>query len=262
MSAPAQHFLRSAAEKSADLVHRQIIRKGIDSYDIAVGRGHNRFHDYEAARQRCYEIKREAVNNLERYLLEFEEKVLARGGHVFWAADAEEARNYVADLATKRGVKKVVKSKSMVTEEIHLAGALEKVGIEVVETDLGEFIVQLRNEPPYHIVTPVMQLTKEQVAATFEEKLGTPPTDDASKLAGACRDACREQFAAAVMGITGGNFLVADVGMVALTENEGNARLSFSMPDVHLALVGIEKIIPKFADLALMWPMLSTSGTG
>src|SRR5581483_145159 len=164
MSAPAQHFLRSAAEKSADLVHRQIIRKGIDSYDVAVGRGHNRFHDYEAARQRCYEIKREAVNNLDRYLLEFEQKVQARGGIVFWAADAEEARNYVADLATKRAVKKVVKSKSMVTEEIHLAPALEKLGIEVVETDLGEFIVQLRNEPPYHIVTPAMHLNRAQIA--------------------------------------------------------------------------------------------------
>ncbi|MBV9087355.1 MAG: iron-sulfur cluster-binding protein [Acidobacteriaceae bacterium] len=262
MSAPAQHFLRSAAEKSADLVHRQIIRKGIDSYDIAVGRGHNRFHDYEAARQRCYEIKREAVNNLERYLLEFEEKVLARGGHVFWAADAEEARNYVADLATKRGVKKVVKSKSMVTEEIHLAGALEKVGIEVVETDLGEFIVQLRNEPPYHIVTPAMHLNRAQIAKLFADKLEDIGTDDPQKLVALARKHLRRQFFSAEMGISGANFLVADAGMIALNTNEGNGRLCTSLPRIHVAMTGIEKVIPRLQDLATLWPVLATAGTG
>jgi len=262
MSAPAQHFLRSAAEKSADLVHRQIIRKGIDSYDAAVGRGHNRFHDYEAARQRCYEIKREAVNNLDRYLLEFEQKVQARGGIVFWAADAEEARNYVADLATKRAVKKVVKSKSMVTEEIHLAPALEKLGIEVVETDLGEFIVQLRNEPPYHIVTPAMHLNRAQIAKLFAEKLEDIGTDDPQKLVALARKHLRRQFFSAEIGISGANFLVADAGMIALNTNEGNGRLCTSLPRIHVAMTGIEKVIPRLQDLATLWPVLATAGTG
>jgi L-lactate dehydrogenase complex protein LldF len=262
MSAPAQYFLRSAAQKSADLVHRQIIRKGIDSYDVAVGRGHGRFQDYEAARQRCYEIKREAVNNLERYLLEFEEKIQARGGIVFWAADAEEARNYVADLATKRGVKKVVKSKSMVTEEIHLAPALEKLGIEVVETDLGEFIVQLRNEPPYHIVTPAMHLNRAQIAKLFAEKIEDIGTDDPQKLVALARKHMRRQFFSAEMGISGANFLVADAGMIALNTNEGNGRLCTSLPRIHVAMTGIEKVIPRLQDLATLWPVLATAGTG
>ncbi len=135
-------------------------------------RGRARFADWEAARQRCHEIKWEALNNLDRYLLEFEQRVKERGGNVFWAENSAEACRYITDLATSRGVHKVVKSKSMVAEEIHLGPALEKVGIEDIETDLGEFIVQLRNEPPYHIVTPAMHLTRKDIAALFKEKLG------------------------------------------------------------------------------------------
>jgi len=261
--AEAAHYFRDrAAVVSFDPQHRRTLRKAIGNYSGAVVKGKARFHDHEAARRRAGAIKRDAILHLDRYLEEFERNVVANGGVVHWAQNADEARDIIVSVAKKAGVTHVVKGKSMATEEIHLNAALEAIGIQPVETDLGEFICQLRGEPPYHIVTPVMQLTKEQVAETFEEKLGTPPTDDASKLAGACRDACRERFASAVMGITGGNFLVADVGMVALTENEGNARLSFSMPDVHVALVGIEKITPRLEDLALLWPMLSTSGTG
>src|ERR1700732_3344934 len=164
MSSAAQEFLRSAALKSADLTHRQIIRRGIDQYNAANERGRSRFADWEAARQRCYEIKWEALNNLDRYLLEFEHRVKERGGHVFWASNSEEACRYMTELAASRGVRKVVKSKSMVAEEIHLTPELEKIGIEAVETDLGEYIVQLRNEPPYHIVTPAMHLTRKDIA--------------------------------------------------------------------------------------------------
>src|SRR5579859_7184572 len=138
----AQKFLRDAAERSADLVHREIIRKNMESYDAAHQRGRARFKDWEAARRRCQQIKREAINHLDRYLLQFEERVIARGGHVFWAATGDEACSYIRDLAVGRGVKTVVKSKSMVTEEMHLASALEEQGIRVWETDLGEFIVQ------------------------------------------------------------------------------------------------------------------------
>jgi L-lactate dehydrogenase complex protein LldF len=262
MSSAAEQFLRSAAEKSADLVHRQTIRRAIDTYDQAVERGRSRFLDWEAARQKSYEIKWEAINHLDRYLLEFEEKVKQRGGRVFWAETAEDARKYIQDLAAQRGVRKVVKSKSMVTEEIHLTPALEKLGMEVFETDLGEFIVQLRNEPPYHIVTPAMHLTRHDIAALFQEKLGTGDTDEPEELVAAARKTLRQAFFSAEMGISGANFLVADAGMVAITTNEGNGRLCTSVPRIHVAVAGIEKVIPRAEDLAVLWPVLSTAGTG
>jgi len=262
MSHAAHEFLRSAAEKSADLTHRQIIRRGIDSYNAANERGRSRFLDWEAARLRCQEIKWEAVNNLDRYLLEFEQRVKDRGGHVFWAENSEDARKYIANLATARGVHKIVKSKSMVSEEIHLGPALEKLGIKVVETDLGEYIVQLRNETPYHIVTPAMHLNRTQIAALFKEKLGDVDTDDPQRLVAAARRALRRDFFSAEMGISGANFLVADAGMIALTTNEGNGRLCTSVPRIHVVLSGIEKVIPHLKDLATLWPVLATAGTG
>src|SRR5215467_11015360 len=246
----AQKFLRDAAEKSADLVHREIIRKNMESYDAAHQKGRSRFKDWEAARRRCQEIKREAINHLDRYLLQFEEKVIAHGGHVFWAANSDEACAYIRDLAVNRGVRTVVKSKSMVTEEIHLAPVLEEAGIKVWETDLGEFIVQLRNEAPYHIVTPAMHLNREQIRDLFREKLGEDvPDADPQKLVALARRKLREAFFAAEMGISGANFLVADVGAVALTTNEGNGRLSTSLPRIHVAVTGVEKVIPRLEDL-------------
>src|SRR5690349_9811199 len=259
----AQRFFQDAAITSADLVHREIIRHGIDSYDAAVLRGRARFKDWQAARRKCQEIKREAINHLDKYLLQFEEKVIARGGHVFWAEDAEQACSYVTRLAARLGVHNVVKSKSMVTEEIHLSPALEKLGIRVWETDLGEFIVQLRNEPPYHIVTPAMHLNRQQIRDLFREKLGEDIADaDPQKLVALARRKLREAFFAAEMGISGANFLVADSGAIAISTNEGNGRLSTSLPRIHVAVVGIEKVVPRLEDLATLWPVLATSGTG
>ena len=259
----AQRFLQDAAVKSADLVHREIILHGLESYDAAVLRGRARFKDWEAARQRCQEIKWEAVNHLDRYLLQFEERVIAHGGHVFWAANGEEACNYIKNLASRHGVRTVVKSKSMVTEEIHLSPALEKAGIKVWETDLGEFIVQLRNEPPYHIVTPAMHLNRGQISELFREKLGEEiHGDDPAELVAAARRKLRRAFFAAEMGISGANFLVADSGLIALSTNEGNGRLCTSLPRIHVAVTGIEKVIPRLEDLAYLWPVLATSGTG
>jgi L-lactate dehydrogenase complex protein LldF len=260
--AAAREFLRRAAEKSADLNHRQTIRRSVDHYNSAVATGRPRFADWEAARQRCHEIKQEALNHLDRYLLEFEERVTERGGHVFWAENSMEACRYIADLAISRGVRKVVKSKSMVAEEIHLGPALEKVGVEDIDTDLGEFIVQLRKEPPYHIVTPAMHLTRKDIAALFKEKLGDVDSDEPQELVAAARRALRKAFFSADMGISGTNFLVADAGMVAITTNEGNDRLGTSLPRIHVAIAGIEKIVPRFQDLALLWPVLATAGTG
>ncbi len=262
MSAASQEFERKAAEKSADLVHRGIVRWNIDQYDTGVGKGKSRFADWEAARQRCHDIKWEGVNHLDKYLLQFEQKVKENGGHVFWAETGEEARQYICEVAKRGGVKKVVKSKSMVSEEIHLAQALEKMGIEVVETDLGEFIVQLRNEPPYHIVTPAMHLNRKQVSDLFKEKLGAAETLDPPELVAIARRWLRKSFFSAEMGISGANFIIADAGMVTITTNEGNGRLSTSVPRIHVALTGIEKVIPRLQDLATLWPTLATTGTG
>ncbi len=262
MSATAQQFLRTAAAKSADLRHRAVIQTNMASYNVAVTRGKARFADWQNARRRAAQIKWETINHLDRYLEQFERNVIANGGRVHWAETSAEARNYILSLAHRHGVRKVVKSKSMTTEEIHLNDALEAAGIHAVETDLGEFICQLRHEPPYHIVTPVMHLTKADIARDFHEKLGAPLTDNAEELTRIARQKLRQEFLSADMGITGANFAVAETGMIAITENEGNARLTFSLPPIHVAIVGIEKLIPRVADLALLWPLLSTSGTG
>lgn len=262
-TAAAQRFLHDSAEKAADLTHRDLIRRGMESYDAAFLKGRARIKDWEAARQKCQEIKREAINHLDRYLLQFEERVTERGGHVFWAANGEEACTYVKNLAVRLGVRTVVKSKSMVTEEIHLSPALEQAGIKVWETDFGEFIVQLRNEAPYHIVTPCMHLNRSQIAELFREKLETRiESDDPAYLMTVARRKLREAFFGAEMGISGANFLVADAGAVAISTNEGNGRLCTSLPRIHVVVTGIEKVIPRLEDLAVLWPVLATSGTG
>jgi L-lactate dehydrogenase complex protein LldF len=263
MSAASQEFLRKAAVKSADLDHRALIQKGMLSYDLAVAKGKLRFADWEAARNRCSAVKAEGIANLANYLTQFEKHVLERGGHVHWAENAGQANEYVVNLARARNVKTVVKSKSMVTEEIHLAAALEKIGVTVWETDLGEFIVQLRKEPPYHIVTPAMHLSRRQIADLFRDKLGEDVKDaDPARLVAAARVALRKAFFSAEMGISGANFLVADSGMVAISTNEGNGRLTTSVPRIHVVVTGIEKVVPRLSDLAALWPVLATSGTG
>src|SRR4051812_9596559 len=262
MTTAAREFVKWATEKSADLKHRRIIRKNIDHYDNSVFRILPRYVNHESARERAAQIRHEAVEHLDKYLLQFEALIKGRGGHVYWAENAEEARAYVTNIARDRGVKKVVKSKSMVTEEIHLTPALEKVGCEVFETDLGEFIVQLRKEPPYHIVTPAMHLTRVEIGELFREKLQGVTSDDPKELVEAARRALREAFFSAEMGITGANFLVADVGMVAITTNEGNGRLGTSLPKIHVVVTGIEKVVPRLSDLAVLWPTLTAAATG
>ncbi len=259
----AAKFEHDAAVKAADDRHRLTVRNNIDTYDVALAGGKKRFADWGAARQRCHDIKWEAVNHLDRYLEEFEANVKRRGGHVFWAANAEEARQYVIDLAAARGVKTIVKSKSMVTEEIHLNPALEARGLQVWETDLGEYIVQLRHEPPYHILTPAMHLTREQILTLFREKIPNDIEGETHEdIVAAARRALRRAFFSAEMGISGANFLVADAGMVAISTNEGNGRLCTSIPGIHVVMAGIEKVIPRLQDLATLWPTLTTAGTG
>ncbi|AIZ62982.1 [Fe-S]-binding protein [Hymenobacter sp. DG25B] len=258
----AAQFLVDSDAKAFDLEHRRKIRFNIGKYNAAVQTGLGFYQDHELARERASYLKTKVINNLDQYLLEFERNFTERGGRVIWAQNAEEALHEIGKIMARRHARTVVKAKSMTTEEIHLNPFLEKQGIESIETDLGEYIVQLNGERPYHIVTPAMHLSKQDIANIFVKHLHIAPTDDAQELVLTARRLLRNKYTSAEVGITGGNFLVADVGGVAVTENEGNARLSATFPRTHIAIVGIEKVIPSLEDLDLFWPLLSTSGTG
>ncbi|GGK83815.1 LutB/LldF family L-lactate oxidation iron-sulfur protein [Rufibacter glacialis] len=262
MSTKLKQFLLDAENKAFDLEHRRKIRFNIGKYNAAVQNGMAAYEHHELARERASFLKTQVINNLDKYLVEFENNFTKRGGKVIWAQNAEEALREIGAIMKRKRAKSVVKSKSMSTEEIHLNDYLEKNGIETVETDLGEYIVQLADQRPYHIVTPAMHMSKKDIAELFHQKLGIPLTDDAQQLVLTARNLLREKYTSAEVGVSGGNFLVADIGGVAITENEGNARLSTTFPKTHIAVVGIEKLIPSMLDLDLFWPLLSTSGTG
>jgi L-lactate dehydrogenase complex protein LldF len=257
-----KQFLIESEAKAFDLEHRKKIRFNIGKYNAAVEKGMHQYSNHELARQRASFIKTTTINNLDKYLIEFENNFTQRGGKVIWAQNAEEALKEIGQIMKRKKARTVVKSKSMITEEIHLNDFLEKNGIDVVETDLGEYIVQLADQRPYHIVTPAMHMSKKDIADLFVKKLKIAPTDDAQQLVLTARRLLREKYTQAEVGITGANFLLADVGGIALTENEGNARLSTTLPKTHIVVVGIEKMLPSVMDLDLFWPLLSTSGTG
>jgi L-lactate dehydrogenase complex protein LldF len=181
---------------------------------------------------------------------------------VIWAEDVTQAQEAIGKICKEKKCKTLVKSKSMVTEEIHLNDYLSSIGVESIETDLGEYIQQLDGEAPYHIVTPAMHKSKEDVAKLFAEKLGTDPTATPEQLTLKAREVLRKKYVEAEVGVTGANFIVADVGGIALTENEGNARLSCAWPSTHIVIVGIEKVISSVNELGLFWPLLATYGTG
>ncbi len=218
--------------------------------------------DSDAWRRWAEAVKSHALTHLDRYLAEAEARLIENGAVVHWAADAGEARQIVMELAAENGVRRVVKGKSMVTEEIDLNPALEGAGIEIFETDLGEYILQLLDEPPSHILGPAIHRTLEQVRELFAERLETPPDGNPDTLARAARKVLRDAFLSAEMGITGGNFLVAETGTVALIENEGNIRLTTSLPRIHVAIVGIEKLLPRMSDLAGFLQLTSRAATG
>ncbi|CAN5917826.1 LutB/LldF family L-lactate oxidation iron-sulfur protein [soil metagenome] len=257
-----KQFLLDSETKAFDLGHRQTIKFNIGKYDTAVKQGMLLYTDHELARERASFIKTTAINNLDKHLIEFETNFTQRGGKVIWARDKEEALKEIMNILKRKRAKTVVKSKSMTTEEIHLNEYLEKNGVEPVETDLGEYIVQLAEQRPYHIVTPAMHMSRKDIADLFVKKLKIQPTDDAQQLVQVARNLLRNKYTSAEVGITGGNFLIADIGGGAVTENEGNGRLSTTFPKTHIAIVGIEKMIPSIVDLDLFWPLLSTSGTG
>jgi len=218
--------------------------------------------DWEGARERARAIKDETLLHLDDYLEQFTANAERAGARVHWARDAGEACEIIGRIADERGARTVVKSKSMASEEIHLNAALARRGIEPIETDLGEYIIQLAGETPSHIVVPAIHKTRAQIAALFTAKLGIAPSDDAAALTAAARQALRRRFAEAEVGISGVNFAVAETGTILILENEGNARLTTSLPKTHIALMGIEKVIPRFADLEVFLQLLPRSGTG
>lgn len=216
----------------------------------------------EALRQQAARAKRHALNCLPDLLEQAEARLTENGFTVLWAQDAAEANAHALDILQRHGARTVAKSKSMLTEEIGLNHALESAGARVVETDLGEYIIQLNNEPPSHIIAPVIHKTKAEIRDIFIEKLGMTPTDDASEMVAFARRKLRAEFLGAEAGISGGNFVIAETGSLCLVTNEGNGRMCTSMPDVHIAFVGIEKVIESLEDYAALTQILSRSGTG
>ena len=258
----AESFNAKSKAKAVDLDHRKKISFNIGKYNAVVPKGKEQFKDLARVRELAKNRKWEAIEHLDLYLTQFEDQITKRGAKVFWAEDSEQALSFIGDLCKEKECKTLVKSKSMVTEEIHLNSFLTSIGVESVETDLGEYIQQLDGEAPYHIVTPAMHKSKEDVAKLFAEKLGTDINLTPEQLTLVARKNLREKYTQAEIGVTGANFILSDIGGIAVTENEGNARLSAAWPKTHVVIVGIEKVIPSINDLGLFWPLLSTFGTG
>jgi L-lactate dehydrogenase complex protein LldF len=218
--------------------------------------------DWEALREQARAIKDQVLLRLDEYVEAFADNAERAGATVHWAHDAADACEVVIRLLRERNATRVVKSKSMATEEIHLNAALEAEGLSPIETDLGEWIIQLARETPSHIVVPAIHKSKKQIAELFVEKLGIELSDDVAVLTSAARRVLRQRFVEAQVGISGVNFGVAETGTILILENEGNVRLTTSLPKTHIALMGIEKVIPRLVDLDVFLKLLPRSGTG
>ena len=222
----------------------------------------DRLPNFQELRNQAHEIKKHTLENLDYYLTELETNVLARGGKVIFCNEAQDVADFVLQLAKERKARLIVKSKSMTSEEIHFNERLKAHQLEPVETDLGEYILQLAEERPYHIVAPALHKTRYDVAELFSQKLGVPNDVVIENQTKTARGVLRDKFLRADIGVTGANFLVSDSGAIVLVENEGNARLSSSAPKIHIAVAGIEKVIPRAQDLAVFLNLLGRSATG
>ncbi|NQT76253.1 MAG: iron-sulfur cluster-binding protein [Bacteroidetes bacterium] len=262
MSETQKKFIADANIKAFNPEHRKTINFNISRYNESVEKGMLQFKNTELAKTRAAFLKYKVINELENYLIEFESKFIKNRGKIIWAQNATEAVREILQIADKHQAKKVVKSKSMTTEEIEINTALEKEGINSIETDLGEYIVQLAGEKPYHIVTPVMHKSKEEIAELFNKQFDLDANSTPEDITSFVRDKLRNEFTSADIGITGSNFLIADTGSIALSENEGNGMMSVSFPKIHIVVAGIEKLIPSIIDLELFWPLLASYGTG
>jgi len=258
----AHKFTHDAEAIAFDLKHRNTIKFNISRYDAAVEKGMARYNNVEAAKSQAAAIKRDVLRHWDEYLIQFEEKITSRGVEVLWAKDSDEATGFIEQILRENDAQLLVKSKSMTTEEIELNQIAERNGCESVETDLGEFIVQLAGEKPYHIVTPAMHKSKGDIAKLFNEKFGTPIDSTPEEMTEYVRQVLRKKYTKAQVGVTGANFLIADIGGISVTENEGNGLMTTAFPKLHIVLAGIEKIIPKMSQLGLFYPLLAVHGTG
>jgi len=258
----AHKFTYDAEAIAFDLKHRNTIKFNISRYDAAVEKGMARYNNVEAAKSQAAAIKRDVLRHWDEYLIQFEEKITSRGVEVLWAKDSDEATGFIEQILRENDAQLLVKSKSMTTEEIELNQIAERNGCESVETDLGEFIVQLAGEKPYHIVTPAMHKSKGDIAKLFNEKFGTPIDSTPEEMTEYVRQVLRKKYTKAQVGVTGANFLIADIGGISVTENEGNGLMTTAFPKLHIVLAGIEKIIPKMSQLGLFYPLLAAHGTG
>lgn len=257
-----ENFIKNAEKKSFDLKHRNTIKYNIGKYDESVKNGIKQFKNLNLAKERANILKNKVLLNLDKYLTDFESNFTKRGGKVIWAQDETEAINEIINLVKKYNAKTIVKSKSMITEEIQLNHHLEKNNVKIIETDIGEYIQQIDGEPPYHIVTPAMHKSKEDIAKLFHQKFNLPENLSPNEITLYVRNKLKAFYSESIIGITGANFIISDTGSIAITENEGNAFMSMSFPNIHIAICGIEKIIPSIKDLDLFWPLLASHGTG
>ena len=255
-------FLVDAEKVSNNLKHRKTIKYNMSKYDASVLQGKLKYKNIEKAKDYIANRKRVALSELDKYLLQFEEQISKRGVEVLWATDSKEACDFITEIIEKHNCKLIVKSKSMTTEEIEFNEHVESIGIQSVETDLGEYIVQVAGEKPYHIVTPAMHKSKIDVNELFHEKFNLDINLSAEELTNYVRVKLRTLYQQAEIGVTGANFIVSDIGAIAVTENEGNAIMTTSFPKVHIAIAGIEKVIPTLNDLDKFWPTLAVHATG
>jgi L-lactate dehydrogenase complex protein LldF len=262
MKRKQEEFLEASGRKVFDLDHRKKLSFALKQADDAYQKGRQQFTDLETTRKIAKNRKWHTLENLHLYLQEFETRFTSNGGKVIWAENSQQALDEILSICQKSEAKSIVKSKSIVTEEIHLNPFLTSHGIEILETDLGEYIQQLDGEAPYHIVSPSLHKSKEDVAQLFHEKFGVAPDLTPEELTLVARNNLRKKYKAAEIGITGINFILADIGGIAITENEGNAWLSASSPKIHIAITGIEKVLPSVHDLHLFWPLLASHGSG
>jgi L-lactate dehydrogenase complex protein LldF len=255
-------FLEASAEALGDPQLSAILARLGDTFGRKNQEAWAAFADSDAVRQRARALKDATLANLHQHLATLEESVRRRGGHVHWAATGEEACQTIIDLLAERRLRRVVKSKSMTSEEVHLNDALMAAGVEVVETDLGEYIVQVAGHRPSHIVGPAIHMSKEEITETLSKAAGRALPCVPEELTAFARQQLRERFSVADAGITGANFVVAETGSLVLVENEGNARITTALPRVHIALVGLEKVIPRLADLPVFLKVLARAATG
>ena len=262
MESKSKIFQAKSEEVGFNREHRRILNYNIGQYDKAVEKGMHFFRDIENAREQASKIKDFVLQEFEQLLIRFEKNARGNGCEVEWASEAADVYKILGKIIASEDVRTVVKMKSMISEELEINQFLNKNKVESFETDLGEFIVQLAGEKPYHIVTPAMHKSKEDVAALFHQKYNMDPASKPEEITGFVRDFLREKFMSAQLGITGANFLIAETGSIGLTENEGNGMMTFSWPKTLVVIAGIERLVPELTDLDLFWPLLAVHGTG